>query len=277
MIRLKMPTPSMEYIQKCGDEQNLSMNKMARFFMLDLAGRVEHMGGRFLYKDIEVTPQGIHATVNVSRLPSLHCLVDGYDLPIARFAAHIMQEIKIANDVLGDELYPLATCISDVFTPSESWPTGWIELYIESVAWFYRININAETGEEHLGGGIEDSMTYYHLMDVEQLDFADKEEKRALIHRHKIDKTIDDLLAENECRIMQLIENAKGMKPFQVEYQRKAIRDIIKDDLALLIGDTIESIRTDDDWFKKDEQIVRDIDAKNAAKLSPHPPSNPKR
>lgn len=271
MIRLKMPTPSMAYAQKMRQKQNLTMHMMARLFMIDLAGRMEQLGGRLLHKNFEVTLDGIYADINVLALPTLPDMVKNKNVDISRFSNHIVREIKTFNRVVGSRLYPIATN-EDVLAPNESWTVGWLEIYLESLTWFSRLNINDETSEETLGDGIEQSMEHYHIWDIEQIEFAAQEEKRALVARHNLDVAITALVADAEKDIMSVVGNADKLEPHQIEWNRRRIQDRVKDSITMLLADTLEDVRIDNNWFAKDDQLVRDIEAKRQAKVWRAPP-----
>ena len=208
-------------------------------FMQLLSHAIVLVGGNALrYKHAELTEEGLTADINVSRLPR-------YENVVSHLNQYDFEQEMIIQIGKGNKRYGADGPIASPETlrqPLSLWCESWLTVYLWTIM---RVAYTIWKTPSHLKPtGIMDNE---ELMSTVEAQLADT----------KIDEVDYARIASeyvNHREIARIIEKAVAVKGDEQEVT--AAKNTATEEVLVLIGELLETIKTDDEYFKDDDYYM---------------------
>ena len=246
MFDLKIPT-QLDKLKNYIDTTGLDTDAVVKEYMAMLSNSIEHASGNaLLYTNAQLKDDGIHASINVGRLPSYESMATAFS--DIGFEQAMLTHIHKGNSAYGDEC-PIADARS-LNRSLFDYPHKWLTVYLWTIV---RAEYSGRFNNRD-NGMISNSQLTSDLLaelgtnpdviaDFDPIDFA-----TGFIDANEIQKMLS--LANNDA--VELHCAAQSMTLLEVRAHRLEMEKVNTDKLLAFIGDLLLKVKTDDEFFKAD-------------------------
>ena len=210
-------------------------------FMQLLSNSITLLGGNALrYNCVELTAEGLTAEINVSRLPDYKrtaCVLDRYGF----------EEEMIRQTIKGNKRYgsdcPIATPES-LRQPLLLWCEKWLTIYL----WTLMREAYTLSGTQNPLEAPTELISHEELMKTIETQLAQKPQVEKVDYQDIATSVIDGR------QVRRIVE--KAMAAAGDSDKNEAIADTATTEILVIIGELLECIKTDDEFFKDDDYYM---------------------